>query len=91
MRDPDINREWHGDKDQLVNTGVGWSLSWGCRLSFGYDYDGNLCATVNTSGTDQQRGIVNVAVTWDQVREFARMILNGDFEPVPFESTGDAA
>jgi hypothetical protein len=68
----------------MVVHGIGWSLSWGCKLSIARDHDtGEHYVCVNTSGEDQRRGIVSRSTTREQIASFGKQLLNVFGEPDP--------
>jgi hypothetical protein len=74
MRDPDRGPYVTDEDGHPLDDGVGWDLSWGCRVSFGTDPEG-FTVTVSTSAEDQRKGITNRLVTPSQVRQFAHDLL----------------
>lgn len=54
--------------------GIGWDLSWDCRVSFGYQ-DNRLHACVSTSGAERRNGITVRTITPNQLRAFAAQLV----------------
>jgi len=75
MRDPLVLPEYYDEDGDGRNLGVGWDLAWDCTLTLGSDDDGRWTVTVSISGEDQRRGLTVRSVTRDQVREYARYLL----------------
>lgn len=75
MRDPDRGPYVTDDDGVSLEDGVGWDLSWGCRVSFGDDDPAGLVVAVSMSEEDQRKGITNRLATPEQVRRFARDLL----------------
>lgn len=70
------------DEGNVWPNGVGWSLSWDCRLTFGRDEDtGEPTVVVNMSGEDLRRGITSRTAKRHQVAEFARLLAEQFGEP----------
>lgn len=81
---PGLDTDWDEDTEAVLVHGVGWSLSWGCKLSIARDHDtGEHYVCVNTSGEDQRKGIVSRSTTPEQIAAFARHLLNVFGEPDP--------
>lgn len=82
--EPGIDTDWDEDADAMLIHGVGWNLSWGCKLSIARDHDtGEHYVCVNTSGEDQRRGIVSRRTTREQIASFGQQLLNVFGEPDP--------
>jgi hypothetical protein len=82
--EPGLDTDWDEDADAMVIHGVGWNLSWGCKLSIARDHDtGEHYVCVNTSGEDQRKGIVSRSTTREQIASFGQQLLNVFGEPDP--------
>lgn len=85
---PELGPDTYDEDGEPHDFGVGWDLSWGCKVSIGYD-DGQLHATVSMSDADQRAGISVRSVTAEQVRAYAHQLLAlvygapGDEPPSP--------
>lgn len=62
------------DTGEPRDHGVGWDLSFDCRVSFGY-VDGDLHASVCSSGADRRNGITARSATPEQLRAFAAQLV----------------
>lgn len=69
--EPSVGYDNYGeDGDQPQDFYAGWSLSFGCKVSFGY-VDGELRACVNMSDRDLRDGCTVRAITREQLNAFA--------------------
>lgn len=75
MREPEVLPEYYDEDGEGQNLGVGWDLSWGCKLTLGPDDDGQWSVTISMSDEDQRRGILVRAVTREQVRAYVEHLL----------------
>jgi hypothetical protein len=50
---------------------VGWDISFGCRLNFGWDPDGQLAITVSISDEVQKNGIAKRKITSKQLNDLS--------------------
>lgn len=50
---------------------VGWDISFGCRLNFGWDPDGQLAVTVSISDDVQKNGIAKRKITSKQLNDLS--------------------
>lgn len=86
MRDPDYSVGYWDFDDRPHCYGAGWDLSWGCRVTIGFEDtetgddgigvgDERLHATVSMSDEDKRRGITKRTVTPEQVRQYAYHLL----------------
>lgn len=70
--EPGVGYDHYGeDGEQPQDFYAGWSLSFGCKVSFGY-VDGELRACVNMSDQDLRDGCTVRAITREQLNAFAK-------------------
>jgi phage shock protein A len=82
--EPGLDTDWDEDADAMLIHGVGWNLSWGCKLSIARDHDtGEHYVCVNTSGEDQRKGIVSRSTTRERIASFGRQLLHVFGDPDP--------
>lgn len=84
LGEPGIQSEWDEDTDAMRVDGIGWDLSWGCKLSLAYDHErGEHYVCVSTSDQDQRAGITTRRTTKEQIALFGQQLLNVFGEPDP--------
>lgn len=75
--EPGVSTEWDEDADAMRIDGIGWDLSWGCKLSLSRDHEtGEYYVSVCTSGEDQRAGITTRSVTREQIASFGQQLVN---------------
>jgi hypothetical protein len=75
--EPGIQAEWDEGTDAMRVDGIGWDLSWGCKVSFAYDPakdEHYVC--VATSDADQRAGITSRRTTKEQLASLGQQLLN---------------
>lgn len=70
----------HDSSDEGIAESIGWDLSFGFRLNIGHAEDEDVATPLTIgahfSDADLARGFVEREVTPEQLREFARLLLN---------------
>jgi hypothetical protein len=75
--EPGIESEWDEDAEAMRVDGIGWALSWGCKMSFAYDHDeGEHYVCVSTSDADQRAGITSRRTTKEQLASLGQQLVN---------------
>ena len=81
---PGIEAEWDEDVDAMRVDGIGWDLSFGCKVTFAYDHaKGEHYVCVSTSDADQRAGITSRRTTKEQLASLGQQLLNVFGEPDP--------
>lgn len=87
----EVEPGWYDEgTGQPIDLRVGWSMSPGCRVTFGFEGD-RLHATVSTSDVDQRAGITRRTVTREQVAAYARSLLALVESPAPDATSAEAS
>lgn len=69
--EPSLGYDHYGENgDEPQDFYAGWSLGFGCRVTFGY-IDGQLCASVSVSDQDLRNGGTVCVITREQLNAFA--------------------
>jgi hypothetical protein len=76
MCDPEVLPEYYDEDGDGQNVGVGWNLSWGCKVTIGPDDDGQWTVHVSMSDEDKRVGATVRTVTREQVRDYAWHLLD---------------
>jgi hypothetical protein len=82
--EPGIEMEWDEDVEAMRVDGIGWDLSFGCKVSFAYDHvKGEHYVCVSTSDADQRAGVTSRRTTKEQLASLGQQLLNVFGEPDP--------
>lgn len=75
MNAPDLGVEWDEDGPQVDTLSAGWTVSFGCRVTFGPDPDGQLRVTVSVSDAARRDGVATTPTTPTALRVLAAHLL----------------